>query len=175
MPQFRCNFCKTNVAQLHITRIEEGNVTTIHACPQCARENDLANPQGTDPSSLFGGLAGEAAQSILEAGDLEEATCPGCGKTYAHFKESGKLGCDGCYETFSEQLVPLLNRIQHSDRHAGKVPRRAGEKIARETNLRALRSELDLAVKGEDFERAARLRDRIRELSGSRRSEEKKP
>ena len=86
----------------------------------------------------------------------------------AEFRGSGRLGCPNDYEVFHETLHPLLERIQHSDRHVGKVPRRAGSELKRENELIRLRRELERAVQREEYEEAAHLRDQIRTLESEK-------
>ena len=90
-------------------------------------------------------------------------TCAACGQTYRAFKESGKLGCAACYDTFEEQLLPLMRKIQKGDHHVGKCPRGTAEPSIEE-QLADLRRQLQQAVEREEFEQAATLRDEIRRL-----------
>ena len=53
--------------------------------------------------------------------------CSNCGMTYGQFRQAGLFGCSQCYQSFAEQLGPLLRRVQGNSRHTGKVPLRAGE------------------------------------------------
>jgi protein arginine kinase activator len=93
--------------------------------------------------------------------------CPGCGATFADFRESGRLGCGDCYQAFEPSLRLLLRRYHGSTHHHGRRPEaRSGEAPAPGAALIAsLREQLHAAVASEDFERAAELRDRLRELT----------
>lgn len=74
------------------------------------------------------------------------------------------MGCGQCYETFADQLGPLLRKVHSATEHTGKTPKRAAGPLKLKREIQALRRELQAAVAEEDFERAAQLRDRIREL-----------
>ena len=50
--------------------------------------------------------------------------------------------------------------------HTGKHPSRAGMSAGLHRELSSLRRELDEAIKAEEYERAASIRDRIRVLHG---------
>jgi protein arginine kinase activator len=80
------------------------------------------------------------------------------------FKKTSRLGCPACYEAFSEELAPLLGAMQKGTQHAGKVP--ASEKVT--TEIEGLKKALERAVAAQDFEEAAKLRDRVRDLKASR-------
>ncbi|WP_193364675.1 UvrB/UvrC motif-containing protein, partial [Limnohabitans sp. Rim47] len=76
----------------------------------------------------------------------------------------GRFGCSECYNEFDFRLDQLLRRIHGSARHTGKIPERKGKTILIKKKIKELRNELERAVAKEEFERAAELRDRIREL-----------
>ena len=64
----------------------------------------------------------------------------------------------GDYRVFSAGVLPLLQRFHGATRHVGKVARRHEGSAQR---LR-LRTQLREAIAREDYEEAARLRDRLR-------------
>src|SRR5690606_14596230 len=95
--------------------------------------------------------------------------CPFCGLKLDDFKKTGRLGCPQCYVTFEPHLSGLLRRLHGSTQHVGKVylppdPSRAQQ----EERIAGLRRKLDRAVQSEDFERAAQIRDEIRDLEEAR-------
>ena len=49
-------------------------------------------------------------------------TCKYCGRTLKGFSESGLLGCEHCYETFSEELAVILPKLHGVVEHKGKAP-----------------------------------------------------
>ena len=76
----------------------------------------------------------------------------------------GRLGCTKCYDTFSEQLSPLLRKIHDSENHTGKIPYEKKTVQNKADLLSDLKESLTKAIKLEEFEQAARLRDQIRAL-----------
>lgn len=40
-----------------------------------------------------------------------------CGTTLKKFYETGLFGCEKCYETFFEELLPVLQKTQRGTRH----------------------------------------------------------
>ena len=105
--------------------------------------------------------------------------CPGCGIAFADFRRSGLLGCPRCYDAFEAGLSPVIERAQQrGSRHLGKVPRRAlersranqqvsallGDHADRQARLETLRHQLAEAIRREDYERAARVRDELQSL-----------
>jgi protein arginine kinase activator len=87
-----------------------------------------------------------------------------CGFTQADFKKTGRLGCSVCYVTFAEGLGSLLKAMHKGTEHVGKLPQRAYRAIERDDRMRALTEDLEKAVKEENYESAAALRDQIKQL-----------
>jgi len=104
---------------------------------------------------------------ILQSASEKESTdltCEVCGLTFAEFREHGVLGCRHDYDVFEEPLGALLERAHQGGEHVGKVPRHVGRDQKRQNTILRLRAELRGAIAAEDYERAASLRDRIKEL-----------
>lgn len=157
-----CQFCE-QPATVHLTDIVNKKRRELHLCERCARRHNLIPDQPTPTVDLKALLAllAEAAPALPPA-DPAALTCPACGLQYGEFKATGRLGCPAEYDAFRPALEPLLARIHRADAHSGKAPkavraaRRAGE-------LNELRRRMAAAARAEDYEEAARLRDRIRQ------------
>ena len=91
--------------------------------------------------------------------------CATCGRTLTQIRETGLLGCADCYRTFEESLQSLIERAQAgANFHIGRTPRGERDATARHELRSRLVKELDAAVSAEQYERAAKLRDRIHSL-----------
>ena len=95
---------------------------------------------------------------------LRHVRCPECGYDYSDFRNVGRFGCPECYRSFEAQLNPLLRHVHGSTQHAGKTPVRLGVRSASRQKILRLKEELGRAIESEDYERAAELRDEIRNL-----------
>ena len=84
--------------------------------------------------------------------------------SFQEFRNTGRLGCPYDYELFRDELMPLLENIHEETRHTGKFPHRAPRDPVRQTELIQLRNELKRAVAAEDYEMAARVRDKIKAI-----------
>jgi len=83
----------------------------------------------------------------------------------------GRLGCPDCYVAFTTQLRPLLRKAHGASAHCGRVPKELPSVREERRELRQLRADLDRAIRREEFEKAAALRDRIQKLEEGVRSE----
>jgi protein arginine kinase activator len=166
-----CDACGKKEATVHLTEIVNEKITKLHLCESCAKDKGAEMEEHFGLSDLLAGLADLGAHAEPEL--MTVIKCPSCGFTYQDFKKAGRFGCSECYEAFRKQLDPLLKRIHGSNRHIGKVPLNAG-KMVKETkalqDIKVLKANLEKAIQAEEFEEAARLRDKIREMEGNPRS-----
>ena len=114
-------------------------------------------------SDLLAGLADLGTQ-FNKTKTEPKLKCPKCGLTYEDFKKVGRLGCGECYNAFKEALVPLLKRIHGSTQHCGKSPKKIAKIVKTKNELDVLKEKLQKAVQKEDFEEAAKVRDKIKEI-----------
>lgn len=157
-----CDICGKSEASVHLTEIVDNEMSELHLCEKCAREKSVQMEQHFGLSDLLAGLADFGGP--LEAQAAAKNKCPSCGLTYNDFKKIGRLGCSECYGAFKEFLIPLLKRIHGSTHHLGKAPLKTA-KVARTTSpLGDLKAKLQKVIQDEEFEEAAKLRDKIREL-----------
>jgi protein arginine kinase activator len=176
-----CENCHQNLATVHLTEIIQKYKKETHLCEECAKSRGVPyKPQPFSVKEFLGGVgkakplaeseAGAKAETALPVKaetDVSVATnCPRCGISFADFRSSGRLGCHECYDHFKTGLTPLLEKIHSSTQHTGRVPSRLGERLEKERMLGAYQRQLDDAIRREEYERAAELRDKIRELSG---------
>jgi len=157
-----CDICGKKEATVHLTEIVNDKVTKLHLCEECAREKGAEMEEHFGLSDLLAGLSDLGA--TMEPGTVETVKCPNCGSTYQNFRKIGRFGCGECYEAFKKQLAPILKRIHGTDRHVGKVSITAGKTVKDTKSLQELKMKMEKAIEAEEFEEAARLRDKIREL-----------
>jgi len=160
-----CEDCGKNPASVHFTKIINGKVNELHLCDECSK-----NHKEFDLDSSFSihnfltGLLDSSNDDKVKVDYIKGTTCDKCGMTYGKFRQMGKFGCSHCYDSFKEKLTPLFKRIHGNDTHMGKVPKRAGGVIRLKKEVEKLKVQLDSAVKSEEFEEAARVRDQIKNL-----------
>ena len=158
-----CNICGKNQATVHLTEIIDDQITELHLCGECAQKKGAQMESHFGLSDLLAGLADLGTQFNKTKTDIK-LKCPKCGLTYEDFKKVGRLGCGECYTAFKEALVPLLKRIHGSTQHCGKSPKKIARIVKAKNELEVLKEKLQKSIQKEDFEEAAKLRDKIREL-----------
>jgi len=163
----KCDNCNKN-ATVHLTEVQGGKRVEKHLCEQCAQQAEGIPVKSNMPiNELLTNFVMAHSGLQKEAG----TGCEQCGITWTEFRQSGLLGCQHDYTVFEKDLTPLLQRAhENATHHLGKVPARrggSGVPMKRQVDLARLRKELAKAVEGEDYERAAKLRDQIRQAEAS--------
>ena len=164
MPDKSCDNCGSKPATVNLTQIENNEMFSYHLCEDCAAEKGLEVTSGPSSSPLPDFLA----QIGDEPGEQDNLAheCSFCGLTFSDFREPGRLGCPHCYETFESHLRQLLRRVHGGTKHVGKIYLPPEPTISEiEKKIGALKRRLERAVEVEDFERAAELRDQMRQLA----------
>ncbi len=161
----RCSACGERDSVVELSHVEDGEVKQVSLCAKCAAEKGIQtslSPADTPLGSLLAALSGEG---MTLPASTPEATCPQCGATLDDFRQTGRLGCEICYQAFVEPLRELLRRLHGSTTHTGKSHEPPGSPSAPPADAaRVLRQRLTKAIAAEQFELAAELRDRLKGL-----------
>lgn len=154
-----CQRCNEAKATVHITDTMPEK-RERHLCEECAElEGVIVKHQHPTTNEILQ----QFLKHKMATSGHDDVTCPRCGLSFREFQLKGQLGCPHDYVAFRNVLLPLVERAHEGKtRHLGKVPKTAAEAIHRQTDLLRLRRELREAVDSEDYEEAARVRDRIR-------------
>ena len=165
-----CQVCKKNLATVHLTEIIKNKKREIHMCENCARNKGVAfKSQQFSISDLLSGLVN--TQAAQEMAKMSQIKCPICGLSYLDFRQHGRLGCATDYTVFKDGLLPLLERIHGNTQHQGKIPTSSGETHKVSKELLELRQTLRKVVDMENYEEAAKIRDKIRKLEAQRNAD----
>ena len=160
-----CEKCKNKKATLFFADEDGGRHALCAACGKISGKmgsliptNEIEEPHSVESSLLF-----SRPSVILTAPDDGKRTvCRLCGLTADELIKSGELGCPECYSAFEGMLSPAVPSAESS--FGARMPSARRTKLERERILISLRGELRRAVDTENFELAASLRDKIREL-----------
>ena len=173
----QCDVCKAKEAEVFLTQIVEGKMQKVNLCKACSNDRGVDDPTGFALTELLAGLGtstetekpappGSGHSHGSSAGsETVAAKCPVCGFTQADFKKTGRLGCSECYRTFSDHLGNLLKAMHKGTRHTGKLPVRIVRQHELAERMKNLQEDLQKAVREENYEDAASLRDQLRKLS----------
>lgn len=161
--KIKCDNCD-RPATVHMTEISGNEKIEKHLCEECAGSEGITIKANVPITQLLE----DFVLATTAGAEVAEIQCDVCGLTFAEFRHAGVLGCPRDYDAFEKALVPMLERAHGgSTQHIGKVPQRADSDQARLNTILRLRGELKSAIAAEDYERAAMLRDHIKEAQDS--------
>lgn len=159
-----CSQCKKCISIIY-KEITNGSIETSHMCEQCP--------------ILKKKLHGEEVSSpgLKWADGTQGLSCMGCGTSLDTFHLDNHLGCSECYHIFeqlitetlkTEDLIPkkmkdVLKKNKQCQLHVGKTPHEELTPLV-STQMTDLNEALSEALKKENYEQAASLRDQIKQL-----------
>ncbi|MFA5162212.1 MAG: UvrB/UvrC motif-containing protein [Elusimicrobiales bacterium] len=155
-----CRRCRKKEAAFVIRAAVRKKLTDIALCRDCLflKEKELGLERGTLSYYAAPLRGAEYARSAPASRRDLRLKCPGCGLLYPQFRESGELGCPRCYNAFRPQLEYYFKRLCGAPRHPVKpYAGPGGGDFSLDGG--AVQSALQSAVRHEDYERAAKLRD----------------
>ena len=168
----KCERCDKYPANVHIVKMFDGIKKELNICEKCAKElgefnlNSVLDIENTFSLNILSGLVeyfnnNHQSSSAIKINDSE---CNKCKTTYAEFKNTGFLGCEECYKQFSKILSIFIKRVQNDSEHVGKIPFRCGKNVIKKKELNNLKYKLQKSILSEEYEKAAKLRDMIKNL-----------
>ena len=168
----KCDKCGAQNATTHVKTIINGELTEYDLCSACAHKLGYTTVFA-DFESDFPSLLGSFFGNVLPA-RTQSTRCEFCGTTYAEIANSGHVGCANCYSLFADRLNPSIVRIHGNAAHCGKHSKALEQEKSqpkeqpKQETVKELQAQLEKAVARQDFEKAAELRDKIREMEGSK-------
>lgn len=172
----KCQNCGENDANFKYTEIVNGVKKELNLCEDCARKMGVADINFNIPisfSSFFGDFLNEYDNTgfMPMLATPTKLQCDECKMTYDEFMNTGRFGCSHCYDVFADRIEPVLKRLHGNTKYLGRKASIAENPIKEEvrkenTELENLKKELKTAIKDENYEKAAELRDKIKEMEG---------
>ena len=151
-----CEICGKEEGRIKYTKVINGEKVEFYICEGCARNKGFISP-GT---SLKKDKESEENVKILQ-----DSECPLCGWKLVDVEKKGKLGCPNCYRTFRTYVSSIVGELHGRGKHRGKIPILDERKLLLKKKIREAKKGLDDAIKKEEYELAAELRDKIKTLS----------
>lgn len=166
-----CTVCGKNPATTHVKRTINGISKEYHICRQCAENlgfadefSELSSFSDFEPFSatnIFASLLGMTPS--LNSSNSNAKRCSGCGATFEEIKRTGKVGCAKCYDEFGERLNLSIEKIHGVSNHCGKKPSEDPNE-ALQKEISELNEKMKVCIEKQEFEEAAKIRDRIKEI-----------
>jgi len=168
-----CDICGKKKATVHLTEIVDEQMSEMHLCEECARQKSAQMEQQFGLADLLAGLSDTSKTASNKDADKNVLKCSRCALPYEDFRKFGRLGCGECYSSFKEHLTGLLRKIHGSNQYLGKstatsndpqvkIDLKESVALLPSNSIVDLKKQLQSAIAAEDFEKAAQIRDKIR-------------
>ncbi len=119
-------------------------------------------------SAQEAGIFDAKAYGLIDSGvpedSADETHCVHCGYGSKDLNRTGRMGCAKCMDSFSEHIMPLVERMHKGTCHRGKIPGKFEGVVRLYQQLKDLRGEIGTVICEENYEMAAVIRDRITEI-----------
>lgn len=143
-----CGRCAKRASILY-QEIEGDATTYTEMCVECPALKARLGSQTDAPDQKIGAMC-----------------CVRCHTSLDQIKEEGQLGCSNCYTVFSQYITELnLMRGLTPPFHKGRAPN-IHQHLTLPEQMCNLSTALNQALKKENYEEAALLRDQIQDLMG---------
>ena len=162
-----CQKCNMKNATSHIHYVLNGVVRDMYLCSDCAKEYHSTQNFDGDVFKMLSSLLNENISNVKTS-----VKCDCCGVDFNEIRHTGKVGCANCYKVFESQLAPTIVRIHGKTVHIGKKPQTSESTFKspkeepsvdpKKQRIKELKEQMAEAIKNEEFEKAAELRDLIK-------------
>ena len=188
-----CDNCGKREANVRYTENINGKRTELNLCEECSKKLGIGQMNFSMPidfPNFLGSILDDfdTTDFIPLLSEMKSLKCNICGHTFDDIVNSGKVGCENCYDVFEDRIDNLIKRIQGSNRHVGRIGKIIDKRIEENNNLQKenkniqnekkeikaetkkedkvekLKNDLKLAIKEERYEDAAKIRDEIKKL-----------
>ncbi len=148
-----CSNCKKNNAVFFYQQNINGKSSSVALCKNCSKKFN-------SPAGNFGFFE-PFLTTDLSKDTVNKKVCNLCGLSFNDIKKLGKVGCPECYNTFSDELSVIIRQIHGCAKHCGTAQNHQAE-----SEINTLQKKLNEAISNEEYEEAATIRDKIKELKG---------
>lgn len=169
--QSNLDFTKLKSILEQMQNFQEPDETDLE---EIATLQKLQAMMGNDGESDSEDVTNQATEKVLSKDDAQDSPCCSeCGTSWKSIHEDGLVGCPHCYVTFEELLQKVVEKLHRCPQHTGKVPRflekqqrlKEHQEKREKHRVEMLQHRLDAAITSENYEEAAQIRDKIKEVS----------
>lgn len=169
-----CDHCHKHEACVFIQEHGPNGQHSLNLCQKCAMQQFLGTQGGHlrnflgNISKLLANMDNPSIDKLLSSlpdAAAETPSCPHCGRRQLELEDTWELGCAECATTFRISI----DRRWHENGLVWPLPDARPQPLAppadKKKEIARLSAELRQAVRREDYERAAFLRDQLQSLA----------
>ena len=159
-----CDGCKQKEANIVLHMMTNGQVATRSLCADCAQK---AHTEMTKAFATMGmqieGLQGMVERTQEERDSIPRMMCSNCRTAYTEIGYYTIFGCPRCYSAFHQQVVDYLTSLRPVEQ--AEIPVPDAMPALPVPTAEELSARLDEALRAEDYEQAAALRDQLKAMA----------
>ncbi|MGL4741425.1 MAG: UvrB/UvrC motif-containing protein [Sarcina sp.] len=171
-----CENCNKRKAVVKLVKVVGCKKINYLLCEKCAIEiSENIDDESLETARVNNGEINEFSLSKFLGGlfdsmnledelEIEKKNCEICKTTYSEFKENNKLGCSNCYKVFDIEVERLIQESYGDKKH--KTEKEIYE--AKIEELCSLSKLLEKYVEFEEYEKAAKIRDKMKLIKEGR-------
>jgi protein arginine kinase activator len=160
----KCEICNKNRATIQIHFVTNNEKKHFALCESCALVTGIMAKKGDEKEVSISNLLSGVFEAALKKSIFKEKRCPDCGKGLSEIVKDQKCGCSTCYSVYHREVRRKIKQSYGHTRHHGKYPEQLLQIKRYIFDIRELKEKLTIALRNEEYEKAAVLRDRIRNL-----------
>ncbi len=155
-----------------MTEIMNGSKKEVHLCEECVEKDFILPYFRMSIEELFKKIS--TGNPVFPMQPQQPATrrtkpnpkrCWACGCEFSEFNIFSELGCSNEYQLFAKQIDKILKDNNNNlSVHSGKLPLRSLETTRKYNRSLLLHTRMENAVRAENYELAAAIRDEIKHL-----------
>lgn len=170
----KCQYCGKEEANVQYYENVNGEKRELMLCSNCAKSLNLID----FPNMLSYFFSSHPKELFAE--EYTKEICNKCSYTFDDYLKQGFFGCPDCYSAFDNRIDSLLNKIHGKNRHLNigdrtasktdkninstKTDKEQSKNISKMNDTKELKQLLNICIKEEKYEDAAKIRDRLKEL-----------
>ena len=159
-----CDGCKRKDASIVLHMMTNGQVATRSLCEDCAQKAHREMSQAFATMGMrIEGLGNMLKEAQEEKVSIPRMMCSSCRTAYEDIGRDTVFGCPRCYDAFHEQVLAYLSNVRPTPQPAEETTE--GEVVLPAPTVETLKASLQDAIKMEDYEQAAALRDQLQKLA----------
>ncbi len=173
----KCDACGIQPAMLFFRtfKANSNDITEEGLCPQCALKKftsssdmELENKEVIQSINQMRHILSDIVGHINKIGQQKSASsiekCQICGTSTSTIKNKNKAGCSFCYQEFKPLITEHLKLSSFGSKHRGQIPQRYRSQYLLNLEIEKLKLKLQVALRNENFEEAAKISKRIAKL-----------
>ena len=157
-----CDICKKEEAVISIEQVSDGFKKNIYLCKDCAAKFGFGVFSEKIDISIKNLFTNYELNKKLE--QENSPACPCCGEKLLDIKFKQKIGCPACFSFFQNEIEEMLRKKKKDLRYTGIIPKAKNLFAEKKITSAELKLELRKAIDAEEYEKAAFLRDKLKDL-----------